>query len=96
MVKIDFKSLVDNGRDNKMEWNLVDMIEEYKGSDFSKRLNLYLQYPDARAEFTAVDRSELKQKTPHRQHKSTSCLVIRTGGLFSLAAWRIKRVLGIA
>lgn len=79
-----------------MVWNAADMIEEYRDSDFSKRLNLYLQYPEFRSEFTAVDRSEIQRETPHEQHKPAGCPVIRTGGLFTLSAWRIKKILGIA
>jgi len=40
--------------------NEKKVIDEYRGADFTRRLHIYLQFPDLRSEFIAIDRSNLK------------------------------------
>ncbi|MBP1739656.1 MAG: hypothetical protein H6Q48_1949 [Deltaproteobacteria bacterium] len=79
-----------------MEWTAKDLLDEYSRADFSKRLNLYLQYPEARSEFMEIDRKGLRVESLRVRHQSTDSPMIRVGALFSLAAWRMKRLFGIA
>jgi hypothetical protein len=40
--------------------NEKKVIDEYRGADFTRRLHIYLQFPDLRSEFMAIDQSDLK------------------------------------
>ena len=43
-----------------------DLLDEYRHADFSKRLHLYMQYPELRSEFIETDRNELKSGVPEK------------------------------
>ena len=36
------------------------IMEEYRGGDFGKRLDLYLQYRDLRRDFNLIDRKDVR------------------------------------
>lgn len=40
--------------------NEKKVIDEYRGADFTRRLHIYLQFPELRSEFIAIDRSDAK------------------------------------
>jgi len=46
-----------------MQWTTSDLLDDYRHADLSKRLHLYLQYPELRPEFTEMDRIELPPAT---------------------------------
>lgn len=41
-----------------MKGTTRDFLDEYRHSDITKRLHLYLQYPELRPEFGEMDRNE--------------------------------------
>lgn len=40
-----------------------NIIEEYCEADFNERLHFFLQFPELRSRFTAIDQHELQTKT---------------------------------
>lgn len=79
-----------------MYMNEKDVIDEYRGADFTRRLHIYLQFPRLRSEFMAIDRNDLNhkgyRKNPGRDfspaalvrgllHSSVGCLI----GLFGIS-----------
>ena len=49
-----------------MKRTTSDLLDEYKHADLTKRLHLYLQYPELRPEFIETDRNELRSGEPER------------------------------
>lgn len=66
-----------------MKRTTSDLLDDYRHADFTKRLNLYLQYPELRREFIETDRNEHSSREPKRLHKSkwSSQFFTRTFGM---------------
>ena len=60
-----------------MQWTTSDLLDDYRHADFTKRLHLYLQYPELRPEFIEIDRNELPPATlgsmPECKRLAMSC-----------------------
>lgn len=69
-------------------------LEEYRNADITKRLHLYLQYPDLRSEFAQVEKNESAHgqpsSKPGRSGIQMACKV-RTWPLFQLMPWLDRR-----
>ena len=50
-----------------MQRTTNDLLDEYKGGDFTKRLYMYLQYRDLRPEFIETDQNELRLRALRRE-----------------------------
>ncbi|HKI47780.1 MAG TPA: hypothetical protein VKA69_00520 [Desulfobacteria bacterium] len=42
-----------------MKRTMNDLLDDYRDADFTKRLHLYLQFPELRLQFIEMDRNEL-------------------------------------
>lgn len=58
-----------------------ELVEEYGKADLTKRLHMFLEYPELRLNFTQIDDLEFKQNTDdnkdthvRRKHRSGSVL----------------------
>jgi hypothetical protein len=78
-----------------MKRTTSDLLGEYRHADFTKRLHLYLQYPELRPEFMEMDR-----KIPHPEAQGcmsgTKCTPnIPAGTLLSLKPGYVRRLFGM-
>jgi hypothetical protein len=44
-----------------------NFLDEYRNADFTRRLDLYLQYPELRSEFTQIEQIESAHRQPNRK-----------------------------
>jgi hypothetical protein len=79
-----------------MECTIGDLLNEYRQADFTKRLHLYLQYPELRTEFADMEREALHAETRNRTQGSECCP--RPFGVlpFRSRSGCVKRLLGVA
>ncbi len=55
-----------------MKQSISGLMDRYRAADGNTRLHLYLQYPELRAEFIEIDRSDLGRKQEDRS-RSAGC-----------------------
>jgi len=52
-----------------MKQTTNDLLDDYRDADLTKRLHLYLQFPELRTEFIEMDRNELYLREPRKLPK---------------------------
>ena len=78
-----------------MGLNEKQVIDEYRGADFTRRLHIYLQFPPLRSDFLAIDRGDQACKQyPNNPHRNFS-LATLAGGLLRLSTDLLKGLVGI-
>ncbi len=70
-------------------------LDEYRGADLTRRLHLYLQYPDLRPEFMEIDRKGLHPGTLKSGPRHKCYSAIRGGTLSHLTGGCMKRLFGM-
>ena len=77
-----------------MEWTTSDLLDQYRRADFTKRLHLYLQYPELRADFTEIDRKDLHDEKQGCIIGSEGASEVPVRSLFGLKSGYARRILG--
>ena len=68
----------------------IDLLDEYRRSDFEKRLNLYLEHPSLREPFFEIDQAEsVKGQTAEvsASHRKSQVRFNLCGAMQKLAFW---------
>ena len=71
-------------------------LAQYQQADFNERLNLYLQFPALRAEFMAIDQSEVNNRIQQRNGRRQHLLTTRLTVLLSTSVGCVRRLLAPA
>jgi hypothetical protein len=79
----------------EMRHTTNDLMDEYLQADFTKRLHLYLQYPELRTEFTEVERENLQPEGEHSMSGSKRIPNVRADDLLTLKPCCVKRLFGM-
>ena len=79
-----------------MESTTSERLDEYRRSDLTKRLHLYLQYPELRAEFTEMDRGALHPGARDCGRGSECRARITGGDIFRPKPGCVRRLFGWA
>ncbi len=75
-----------------MKHSISGLLDRYRDADGNTRLHLYLQYPELRAEFFEIDRSDLCRKQEDST-RSTRCVsAVRRSSFFGLTAGCMRRL----
>lgn len=78
-----------------MKRTISELLDEYRCSDFTKRLHLYLQYAELRPEFMEMDRKVPHAEAQGRMAGSKCIPKVAAGTLFSLKPHCLGRLFGI-
>ena len=71
-------------------------LAQYQQADFNERLNLYLQYPALRRQFTAIDQDEVNNRIQRHNGWLQHPLKTRLTVLLSTSVGCVRRLLAPA
>ena len=71
------------------------IMKGYREADFTQRLNIYMEYPDLRAEFMSVDQEELSAGRAADLKMRRPALAAQISILLSSATASIRRMVGL-
>lgn len=69
-----------------MKRSMSDLMDRYRDASGNTRLHLYLQYPELRAEFIEIDRSDLCRKKGDRTRSDGCSSEVRKRPFFGAMA----------
>ena len=75
-----------------MRQSISGLLDRYRCADGNTRLHLYLQYPELRSEFFAIDRSDLCRKQEDRRCNAKCCSTVQKSHFFGVAAGCMRRL----
>ena len=78
-----------------MTGNHLHIMNGYKEADFTKRLHIYMEYPDLRAEFMSIDQEELNVGRAADLKLRKPALAVQMSVLLSMAKTSIRRMVSL-
>ena len=75
-----------------MKQSISGLLDRYRCADANTRLHLYLQYPELRAEFFEIDRSDLCRKQEDLTRSARCISTVQKSHFFGVMAGCMRRL----